>query len=226
MANKDMCLLWGSGSAPCWRAMIVLAEKGRWKGCMNKRLDFSKGEHKQSDVLELNPRGQLPTFKDGDVVVNESGAICMYLEEKYGDDSTYRLLPTDVNERAKVYQKMFEVSNMISNVHVPLIRYRFVTKKEDWDLERLKESTKKAKEELDRWNTILGDKDYLCGNDFTMADVFFYPYLALLVRTGASLSGHPALKKFYDRVSKRPSVQATWPPHWKESEGPGYFSDL
>ncbi|XP_045164907.2 glutathione S-transferase A-like [Mercenaria mercenaria] len=226
MAKNQMFLFWGSGSAPCWKPMIVLAEKGLWKDDMNKRLEFSKKEHKQSDVLALNPRGQLPTFKDGNVQVNESGAICMYVEEKYSNDSTGRLLPPNANERADVYQKMFEAANVISNIIEPLLRYRFMQKKEDWNQTHLEEGTKKAKEELDKWNTMLGDKPYLCGNDFTMADVFFYPFLAMMVRTGATLSGFPKLKEYYDRVSERPSVKATWPPHWHNSEGPGFLSDL
>ena len=57
-ANKDMFFYWGSGSAPCWKAMIVLAEKGLWE-CPNKKIEFSKKEHKGDDVLKLNPRGQV-----------------------------------------------------------------------------------------------------------------------------------------------------------------------
>ena len=39
--------------------MIVLEEKGLWKGIPNKLLEFSKKEHKGDDVLKLNPRGQV-----------------------------------------------------------------------------------------------------------------------------------------------------------------------
>ena len=39
--------------------MIVLEEKGLWKGCPNKLLEFSKGEHKSEEVKKLNPRGQV-----------------------------------------------------------------------------------------------------------------------------------------------------------------------
>ncbi|XP_045165511.2 glutathione S-transferase A-like [Mercenaria mercenaria] len=225
MANKNMFLWWGSGSAPCWRPMIVLAEKGLWENLPNKQISFSNKEHKGEEILKLNPRGQVPTFKDGNVVVNESGAVCMYLEEKYSDDSN-RLFPTKADERAEVYQRMFETTNVQSNISEKLVYYLFRTKKEDIDEKILKEKTDNAREELNRWNTILGDKDYLCGSKFTMADVFFYPILAFLVRCGTKLTNQPALKKYYDRVSERPSVQATWPPHWKESEGQGQLKEL
>lgn len=39
--------------------------------------------HKTPEVLKLNPRGQVPVFKDGDLVVSESLAAIQYLEEAY-----------------------------------------------------------------------------------------------------------------------------------------------
>jgi len=55
------------------------------------------------------------------------------------------------------------------------------------------------------------------GDKFTMADVCAFPLIAFMVRSGAKLTDFPALKQYYDAVCARPSVQATWPPHWKES---------
>lgn len=53
-----MTLLWGAGSPPCWRVMIVLEEK-KLQGYKHKLLSFEKGEHKSQEVLEVNPRGQV-----------------------------------------------------------------------------------------------------------------------------------------------------------------------
>ena len=50
--------------------------------------------------MAINPRGQLPAFRDGDVVVNESFAAIIYLEEKY--ESGTQLLPKDPAARALV----------------------------------------------------------------------------------------------------------------------------
>ena len=58
MSSEDFFLFWGSGSAPCWRPMIVLEEKGLG-GYPNKLIEFSKQEHKGEDVKKLNPRGQV-----------------------------------------------------------------------------------------------------------------------------------------------------------------------
>lgn len=225
MANKNMFLYWGSGSAPCWKVIIALHEKGLWEGCPNKLCEFSKKEHKAEDVMKLNPRGQLPTFRDGDVVVNESNAICMYLEEKYSTDSN-RLLPTDPGDRAQVYQRMFESQNIQSNIFMDTIYYKMRTKKEDWDQEKIKEAFAKANIELKYWETYLTSKKYLAGDKFTMADVCFYPFLATLVRQGASLEKYPALNKYYNTCSERPSIKGSLPPHWKDSPSPGLLVGL
>lgn len=60
---------------------------------------WSLGEHKSEEILALNPRGQVPTFKDGDAVVNESLAILLYLEDAYPEKS---LMPKDKKHRALV----------------------------------------------------------------------------------------------------------------------------
>lgn len=57
---KDMTLLWGSGSPPCWRIMITLDEK-ELKDYHCKLLSFEKMEHKSKEVMDMNPRGQVNT---------------------------------------------------------------------------------------------------------------------------------------------------------------------
>lgn len=57
------------------------------------------GGHKSEEVLKLNPRGQVPTFVDDGVVVNESLAILLYLQDKYPQPS---LLPATIEGRALV----------------------------------------------------------------------------------------------------------------------------
>lgn len=107
---KDMTLLWGSGSPPCWRIMITLDEK-ELKDYNCKLLSFEKMEHKSKEVMDMNPRGQvntsflswhvffffffrchfshmnlclqLPAFKWRDKPLNESFAACMFLEVSF-----------------------------------------------------------------------------------------------------------------------------------------------
>ena len=55
---QNMFLYWGSGSTPCWRAMIVLEEK-MLSGYGQKLISFSANEHKSEEIMKINPRGQV-----------------------------------------------------------------------------------------------------------------------------------------------------------------------
>lgn len=196
--------------------MIVLEEKG-FGGYKNKLITFSNKEHKGEDVLKLNPRGQVPTFRDGDIVVNESNAICEYLECTYKDKGT-QLIPTDKAQRARVLQRMHEAAaNMQQKLVLDLLYYFFQTKEEDRKEEEIAKKVEAAKEELCRWDAYLGEtKAYVAGPEFSMADVWFYPFIAFSVRMGLELEKFPNMKAYYDKVTARPSVQKSWPPHWNE----------
>ena len=56
-------------------------------------------EHKCDELLAINPRGQVPTFKDGEAIVNESAGIVTYLENQYPEKP---LLPSDPTAKAMV----------------------------------------------------------------------------------------------------------------------------
>ena len=56
-------------------------------------------EHKGPEVMAVNPRGQVPVLVDGDIVVCESVAALLYLEDAYPE---HALLPSDKKERAAV----------------------------------------------------------------------------------------------------------------------------
>src|SRR5256885_2033204 len=68
------------------------------------------GGHRKAEFLELNPAGKLPVLVDGDLVLNESAAIALYLAEKYPDRG---LLPSDLRQRAEVYRwSLFAVTEL------------------------------------------------------------------------------------------------------------------
>lgn len=67
-----MFLFWGSGSAPSWRVMLALEEKGLG-GYPNKQISFEKDEHKGEDLRKWNPRGQvMMTICDFNIFISTS----------------------------------------------------------------------------------------------------------------------------------------------------------
>ncbi|CAH1796760.1 unnamed protein product [Owenia fusiformis] len=219
----DTILFWGSGSVPCWRPMLVLEEKGVKYD--SRLISFGNKEHKGPDVMKYNPRGQVPTFVDGDIVVNESLAICNYLEYKYSDQGN-KLLPTDVKERALVLQRQYEALNL-NKKGIEDIIYKHMRNSPDLqDEEKMKASIQALSDELALWEGYLQTSGgYIAGKGFTMADVMFFPYVAFFVRMGLQLNKYPNIKNYYDNLVTRPSVKATWPPHWAESAGKEWLKD-
>eukprot|EP00245_Coleochaete_scutata_P004962 TRINITY_DN18062_c0_g1_i1.p1 TRINITY_DN18062_c0_g1~~TRINITY_DN18062_c0_g1_i1.p1 ORF type:complete len:222 (+),score=59.09 TRINITY_DN18062_c0_g1_i1:242-907(+) len=214
MARK---IYWGSGSAPCWKVLLVLEEKKL--EYESKLLSFSNKEHKGPDVMALNPRGQVPVLQDGDIVVCESGASCQYLEDAY-PDSGMKLLPVDPKLKALVLQRLWETNNLAAKAGEMAQHYWRV--KDDPDEvagEAMQKKIEGVKTELGYWEKYLqaSASGFLVGDSLTLADCSFFPTVAFLVRMG--MDSFPSLEKYYALLESRESVQKTWPPHWKESPG-------
>ena len=72
---------WGSGSPYSWRVLLALEHKGL--EYRSHLLQTAMQEQKSPHMLAMNPRGRVPTLKDGDYVVFESLAVLYYLDRKY-----------------------------------------------------------------------------------------------------------------------------------------------
>lgn len=191
----------------------------------SKKIEFSKQEHKSPAIMAINPRGQVPSFIDDDgTVVNESLAAVLYLDARYPDSGS-RLVPPDARAAAPVLQRVFEVANLhaaFRDCVYPKMRGLEVSDA-DW---AAKQEALRA--ELARWDAYCaaaGD-GWLAGPEFSAADVAVGPLLQAVVRFGASLDATPALKAYATKVAARPSVAESWPPHWKEGEGPGFLKGV
>uniref|UniRef100_A0AAQ5Z7V7 Glutathione S-transferase rho n=1 Tax=Amphiprion ocellaris TaxID=80972 RepID=A0AAQ5Z7V7_AMPOC len=211
---KDMTLLWGSSSPPCWRIQIMLEEK-QLQGYNQKLLSFEKMEHKSQEVLDMNPRGQLPAFKCGNHILNESYAACFFLENQYKSQGT-KLIPDSPDAQALMYQRMFEVLTLHQKM-VCVIYYNYMVpegERHDSAIQRNKEA---LTAELKLWEGYLNKTDCcLAGKEFTLADVLVFPYIAYMFHYGLSSERYPALAKYYNSLKDRPSIKATWPPYWQK----------
>uniref|UniRef100_W5M7C2 Glutathione S-transferase rho n=2 Tax=Lepisosteus oculatus TaxID=7918 RepID=W5M7C2_LEPOC len=224
---KQMLLYWGSGSPPCWRVMITLEEKNL-QGYQNKLLSFEKQEHKSKDVMDINPRGQLPSFKHDNIIINESYGACLYLENQFKSQGT-QLIPDAAAEQALVYQRMFEVMTLHEKMADAIFYTWRVPEAERHD-SALKRNREALAAELRIWEGYFQKMDsgsYVAGKNFTMADVMFIPQIAFVFRFGLSQEKYPKLAEYYSLVKERPSIKASWPPHWTENpQGSDTLKDL
>jgi glutathione S-transferase len=66
------------------------------------RVDRASGANRTPQYLKLNPNGQIPVLVDGDFVLYETAAICLYLADRFADKHLAPPLATP--ERAHFYQ--------------------------------------------------------------------------------------------------------------------------
>lgn len=79
--NPDITLYfakWSRSFTPLW----LLEELGVPYAL--KRLNLQRGDQKTRGYRRINPMGKVPALTDGEVVVSENPAICLYLADRYG----------------------------------------------------------------------------------------------------------------------------------------------
>lgn len=150
-------------------------------------LDMQAGEHLQPDFLKINPIGKVPAIVDGDFQLWESGAILLYLTEKYGK-TAYSL------EEKAIFSQwvLFANSSLGTGIFIEANRER--------EMPRL----------LTPLNELFAKQPFLLGNDFTVADVAvgsILCYIPMMLKV--DLSPYPAVLNYMQTISKRPAFQKT-----------------
>uniref|UniRef100_A0A8C7WXN9 Glutathione S-transferase rho n=1 Tax=Oryzias sinensis TaxID=183150 RepID=A0A8C7WXN9_9TELE len=149
---KDMTLLWASGSPPCWSVQIALEEKNL-QGYNQKLLSVAKGEQKSKEVLDINPRGQLPAFKHKNIIVNESCATCFYLENQFKSQGN-PLIPEGAAEVGLMYQRIFEAQILGLKI-ADVIRYTKKVPEAERHDSAVKRNREALKQEIQTWEGYL-----------------------------------------------------------------------
>lgn len=182
------------------KASIMLEELGA--PYKVQPVNIGGGEQRKPDYVKLNPNGRIPTLVDheaGDFAIFESGAILIYLAEKYG-----RLLPQDTKGRSTVIQwLMFQMSGIGPMQGQANVFFRYWPEKYQPGIDRYQKETRRLYEVLD---TRLNGRDYLC-DDYSIADIATYPWVKIHAWAGVEVEGLPNLKQWMTRLWERPAVQ-------------------
>ncbi len=151
------------------------------------KLDLQAGEHRQPEYLAINPMGKVPAIVDGDLQLWESGAILLYLNDKYGK------VQHSLEQRAKMAQwVLFANSTLSTGIFVEANRER--------EMPNL----------MPPLNEILSRQIFLLGGEFTAADVAVGSILAYIpIMLKLDLSSYPAIYNYTKRLSERPAFKAS-----------------
>ncbi|MDX2097851.1 MAG: glutathione S-transferase [Leptolyngbyaceae cyanobacterium bins.59] len=161
------------------------------------KVDLLKGAHKQPDFLALNPFGQVPVLKDGDVVLADAQAILVYLARQYGGESW---LPLEAAPLSRVVRWLSTTAGEVrQGPESARLYHRF--KATSIDLER---TMQKSDFILTQLNNHLAAQDWLELGHPTIADVAVFPYVALARDGNVDLDRYPHVLTWIDRVKQLP----------------------
>jgi len=214
------------------KVRICLAEKGlAWE---SRHLALRSGEHQQPWYLKLNRRAVVPTLIDGDMVIPESNVILEYLDEAYPEPA---LMPADPYGRAKVRLWTKQLDEDVHDASAAVMSFGIAFRQQYLDrgeagktmLEEIPNLFKRERRRdviekgtgsqhfvvavrrmvllLDEMEQALASHGWLAGDQYTLADVAFAPYLARLEHLNvAGLFGvRRQVADWYRRCKARPS---------------------
>ncbi|KAI5356454.1 hypothetical protein L3X38_009350 [Prunus dulcis] len=161
-----------------------------------KAVNLLKGEQFSPEFTKLNPIGYVPVLVDGDIVVADSFAILIYLEDKYPQ---HPLLPQDLQKKAINYQAANIVSSSIQPLqNLAILKYIEEKVSPEEKLEWAKVHIGKgfaALEEL--LNNYAGR--YATGDEVFLADLFLAPQLyAAIGRFHVDMAQFPLLARLHE----------------------------
>ncbi len=156
---------------------------------------------KPAALLAVNPMGKVPTLVDHragqDQVVSEAAAICHYLAETTAPD----LLPRD-EEKASYFRWLFFGAGPFEQA--------VVAKTMGWEVPEDREgmvgfgSFDRTIDAIDGW---LASHEHVCGERFTMADVYVGSQIDWGLQFG-SIPARPAFEAYAARLRQREAYQA------------------
>ena len=163
-----------------------------------KFVDIMKGAQKEPELLALNPMGKLPILLDGDVVVTEAAAICLYLADRYAPG---RLAPALDDPKRATYLRwsLFAPSVIEPGSLAKLSKWEFKPGQAGWgDYDSMVKAMESA---------VTG-RDFVLGDTFSMADVVFGGTLRYMLRF-KMVEARPLFTAYAERLAARPALQRT-----------------
>lgn len=170
-------------------------------------INIMEGNQFGSGFVEINPNSKIPALRDHDTGsrVFESGAILMYLAEKFG-----AFLPASGPARTETLNWLFWLQGSAPYLGGGFGHfYAYAPEKFEYPINRF---AMEAKRQLDVLDKHLADNEYLVGDDYTIADIATAPWYGRMVEgeaynAGEFLSVHEYenVIRWNDLVSNRPA---------------------
>jgi len=166
-------------------------------------VNLMENEQKKPEFLAISPNGRIPAIVDRDVdnlPIFESGAIMIYLAEKTG-----KLMPTDLNEKAKVLEwLMFQMGGIGPMMGQANVFFRYFPEKIQPAIDRYQNEGRRLFEVLD---THLAKQDWLA-KDYSIADIANWCWVRTYKWSGISIEGLNHLERWMKAMYDQPGMSA------------------
>lgn len=186
------------------KVLAALAEKGGEAELVF--IDVPTGEHMSEAHAARHPFLKIPVVEDGDVVVYETTAILRYLDRTLDGPA---LTPSTAVASARAEQWISVAASYFTPLVHPLLietifRRHIGGERNAATIEAGRAAMARPFDTLDAY---LASNDYLAGKQFTVADLYWMPYLDYLSQSGEAraIADRRNLAAWWERVSSRPA---------------------
>ncbi|WP_454872043.1 glutathione-dependent disulfide-bond oxidoreductase [Paraburkholderia xenovorans] len=172
---------------------------------------IGEGDQFGSGFVAVNPNSKIPALLDRSgptpIRVFESGAILLYLAEKFG-----AFLPTEAGARAECLSWLFWQMGSAPYLGGGLGHfYAYAPTKIEYAIDRFAMEVKRQLDVLDR---RLAENEYVAGSEYTIADMAIWPWYGGLVKgwlyeAGEFLSvqDYRHVQRWANAIGERPAVR-------------------
>ena len=165
-------------------------------------INIGQGDQKTPEYLQISPNNKIPAIVDRDngLHLMESGAILLYLADKYG-----KFMPTDPADRWRATEwlmwQMGGLGPMLGQTHHFA---HFNSGKAEYAEERFLAETRRLYGVLEK---RLEGRDFIVG-DYSVVDIACWPWISRYEWQAIDLAEFPNVRAWYRRIAERPAVQA------------------
>ena len=205
-------IIHGVPGSPFLRAAHMTLEE---KGADYELRPLAPGGHRTEAYRALNPFMRIPVLQHGEITVYETQAIIRYLDGALAGAS---LIPEDLLASTRMTQ-LIGINDwyLFPKVSATIGFHRIVgplLMGIPGDEAAIAAAVPDAEHILGVIAAFLGERDYLVGNQLTLADLMIYPHLFMLLQTpeGRKIMSGAPLEVWVNRMTARPSAIASQPP--------------
>jgi glutathione S-transferase len=168
------------------------------------RIDYPPRE-KEPSYLSINPVGTLPALVDGPVQVTESMAICQYVAQKHGEGKL--TVSADAKYYADYLQFISYGEAMLTQPLGLVVRYEIRAPENRRFPQVAQDAREIFKLRLEAVRLAVRDREYIAGDQLTLADISVGYALGLAHFIGAADLMPTEVQRYHERLSSRAAYQ-------------------